>query len=1073
MKKFWKIFAISLGSLVGIVLIAIVVALWLVFTPARLTPIVAEQLPRFVTCETAVERVELTFFSSFPRLKLRINGVSLVNPTEGAPCDTLVRLDRLDAAIDVKAFLKRDELILRDIVLRNGTACVFTGADGHTNYDIMHPSPETEPAAEEGGFTISHIDLDALTLENLDVLYLDRTTGIFTQLFGFSGGVKATMNDDDIAAELTARATDVGFAMDTMFVAGLHDLTVELRGSMNGDAVRLDAFSLASPGVTAGSGEDVWLSGAAVSLAAAADADLASQMAVIRNATLNLNDLVLTLDGTVQNDTLRGIDTDLHYKFAAWPLEKLLALVPASISHYLDGISADGLLSSEGTVKGLYAEHSMPMIDAGIVLADANVSYPAMLPWPLTGVAADIAIRTDLSDAASLSTVNSLSARTPHSSLKARGTVRNLFSDPHAILTADLDADLADAKPFLPKDMPLAAGGKLSGSVKADARMSHLTAMRLDKMRLSGSLLASNLDAVYDTIVVKTPSARIDFALPNASPTSAQTSFASVSLTAGKLDAGMGDGMNVRPEGTRLALEISDVLSENPLAVTCDFSFEALAARMDDMSIKATQPLGTVSMLPAQSGGAQRFEVAYKGGEINGNMADMTAALAALDLDATVVYNPAEENLWQKFSPTGSLAATETTVTIPSLGYPVEVPELAMDITPEKFHIGRAHVRLDESDFSLDGTIDNIDDYFAGKDVLRADLNFSSPVTNISQLLALTSGLGGEPEEAEKAAVTEAAPDEFTGPYMVPKGINLTLHTDIDKALWEGKPLLTDLDGELRIKEDGTLSIAPDLTFDSPLTHGEMWMMYRTPDRNNLFAAISLHLEQIGMQEIVEMIPDIDQLMPMLRGFDGEGEFHLAAEGYMDSTYRFKKSTLLGAGSIGATNLTLKDDELFRKISFLLKYKDEGVIRVDSLRAEFAVFRNEIEVYPFLLKLDRYGAVISGNHNTNMDFDYNISLVQSPLPFRAAVDVTGHGGEFKFKVFSKSRFPDFYRPKYNGVVENREMELRNLIRDSLLDVTVFVFHDDRATDHFRPPRSFPFPIASQRPRRYSAPSARS
>ena len=1038
MKKSVKITLISLGSLVGLVLVAIVVALWLVFTPARLTPIVERQLPQFVSCPTAVERVELTFFSSFPRLGLRIDGVSLINPVEGAPCDTLVRLDRLNAVVDVRAFLKRDELILRDIVLRNGTVCLFTDAAGRTNYDIVRSSPEPAPETEEeGGFTISRIDLDALAIENLDVLYLDRTSLMDARLKGLSGEVRATMNGDDISADLVIEPVDVAFNMghpDSLLTAAVDGLTINLQCAMAGDLVHVESVSLAAPAVTAGYAGEKYLTDAALSLAATADADLASQKATVHNGVLTLNGLQLALDGTVQNDSLRGIDTDLHYKFTSWPLDRLLALVPASMSHYLDGITAGGLLSSEGTVKGLYGKDSMPMIDAGIVFADGNVSYPAMLPWPLTGVAADLAIHTDLSDAASKATINSLSARTPRSSLKARGTVRNLFSDPHANLTADVAADLADAKPFLPKDMALTAAGNVSGRLDADVRMSHLTAMRLDRIRLSGSLLASNLDAVYDTIAVKTPSARIDFALPNSAPASAQTSFASVSLTADKLDAGMGEGMHASLEGTRLALETSDILSDDAPSMVCDFSFAGLAARMDDMSVTAVRPSGTVSMQSGKEGDAQRFKVAYSGGALEGNMGDMTAALAGLELDASVVYDPAQENLWQQFSPTGSLSATGTVLGVPSLNYPVEVPELAMDITPEKFHIGRAHVKLDESDFSLDGTIDNIDAYFRGDDILRADLNFSSPVTNVSQLLALTSGLGDDAQKAEKAekAATEAASDEFTGPYMVPKGIDITLHADVDEVLWEGSSLFSNIRGEIWIK-DGVMNIAPDLTFDSPVTHGSIYFTYRTPDRNNLFAGVSLHLDDIDMQEIITLTPDIETLLPMLRSFSGKGSFHAAAEGYMDSTYRFKMSTLRAAGSISGNDLVLRDDETFRKIAFLLKYKDEGVIRVDSLRAEFTVFRNEIDIYPFLLSVDRYKAVIGGRHNTNMNFDYNISLVQSPLPFRVAVDVTGRGDDLKFKVFSKSRYPDFYRPKYNGVLENREMELRNMIRDSLLE----------------------------------------
>ncbi|MDR2891267.1 MAG: AsmA family protein [Alistipes sp.] len=1098
MKKFVKITLISLGSLVGLALLVIVVALWVVFTPARLTSIVEKQLPNFVTCEASVERVELTFFSSFPRLGLQVDGVALVNAMEGAPSDTLLSLDRLHAAVDVRAFLRRDELRLSDVVLSGGTACLFTDEEGRTNYDIVKPAAEEPaPVPEEGGFALSHIDLNALTVENLDILYVDRGAGMDARLPGISLTLQATMDGDDMAANLSVNRFDGAFSMgaadhlspDAQLAASVENVAFDLRGTLRGEVASVEDFQLDGSNLTVAYGGETYLSGAPISINVVAEADLASQKANIRTAELRLHSLPLSVDGTVSNDSLRnGIDTDLHYRLADWPVEKLLSLVPPAFAGMLEGIEASGLLSSEGTVKGLYAAAtaatvttgndaaattaaiaSMPTVDANVTLRGGNVRYPAMLPWPLTGVEADLDILTDLTDEGSKATVNSIEAHTPRSSVKARGTVSSLLSDPRAILSADLRADLADAKPFLPTN--LKAAGRVSGRVNADARMSQLTNMRLDRMRLSGSLLASNLDATYDTIAVKTPSARVDFSLPNSSPTIPAATFASLTLTADKFAAQMGADAYATLDGTRLELETSNVMdTERTPAVRCDFAFANLAARMDDMSVAAVRPSGTVSMEPGRRGATQRLRVAYNGGAINGKMAatgsavdqegsanDIAAALEKLNIDATVVYDPAKEELWRKFIPRGKFAMEGFTATVPSLDYPVEVPTLAMDFTPRTFNIDRARVKLDESDFSLDGTVHNIVQYFRGDSILRAEFNFDSPVTNVSQLLALTSGIGGE--EPEKPVATNGtspacdtiaaakpapgttvakpetpkapAPDEFSGPWMVPQGIDLVLNANIGKALWEGEPLFSNVNGEIWIR-DGAVSITPQLTFDSPVTHGVVQLLYRTPDRNNLFAGVSIHLSDIEMQELISLVPDLDKTVPMLRSFSGKGEFHAAAEGYMDSTYRYKMSTMRAAASIAGTDLALKDEEMLRQIAFLLKYKDEGAIRVDSMRAELTVFRNEVDVYPFLMKVDRYGVVIGGRHNLDMSFDYNISLVESPLPFRVAVDVKGTPDDPKFKVFSKSRYPDFYRPRYEGVVESREMELRNIIRGSLI-----------------------------------------
>ena len=77
MKKFGKIVGISLGALVGILLIAVCALLWVVFTPARLTPIVRQAVDKVIACEYEIGEVELTFFSTFPEFGLRADTLCL------------------------------------------------------------------------------------------------------------------------------------------------------------------------------------------------------------------------------------------------------------------------------------------------------------------------------------------------------------------------------------------------------------------------------------------------------------------------------------------------------------------------------------------------------------------------------------------------------------------------------------------------------------------------------------------------------------------------------------------------------------------------------------------------------------------------------------------------------------------------------------------------------------------------------------------------------------------------------------------------------------------------------------
>ncbi len=1028
MKKGLKIFGITLASIVGLLLVTICVALWIVFTPARLTPIVNKQLPRFVTCDARVERVELTFFSSFPRFGVRIDGLSAINPVPvGTPTDTLVQCDRVNAAIDIRAFLKEDKLMLSDLVLQDGSVCLYTDSLGRMNYDIVKPSPDETPD-EEGGMTIEVIDLDDLKLKNIDVRYVDESTRMDASLARLSARVKARYGDDAMTADLRVEPVQVSFAFD----------------------------------------DEAYLTDATVSMDIAAAIDLKNMAATLTTGTVHINDLELNVGGDVRMNLLTGIETNLWYKFASWPVASVLDLVPPSLRHYTKGISVDGMLSSNGTVTGVYSDTGMPVVDLNLLFEQGSVTYPALLPYPLHDVHADIGLHTDLkTDSISYATINRLEAKTPNSSLRVTGRVDNLLVDPLAAVSANVSANLADARPFIPRDMDLVAKGHVAGSLSARARMSHLTTMALDRMQVSGNLHVTNLSAAYDTIHVAMPRATLNFALPNRKSTSQHTKFASLSLAAEKLDASAGASTTAGITNMNLTVETSDIRDTQAVpAVTANFSFADFSAAMGGMTVDVTSPSGIVTLEPGRRNAAtQRLHLVYGSNAIATRMDDLSATVGRTDINAGITYDESRADLWSQLSPRGNISVQNTTVNTPSLNYPVEVPTLAMEFTPRRFNIQKARVLLNESDFSLDGTVDDIRPYIQGRAPLRAEFNFNSPITNVTQLLALTSGIGSEEATVDNRAAASAPPDgaapapapgesgrddngegtsevfgekpiepeTLTEPYMVPKGVDITLHANIGRALWySGKPepnVFSNIHGDLRVA-DGKLYVSPEISFSSPATDGQIMFIYETPRRDHLFAGVSLHLNNIEIQELLGFIPDLDELMPMLRSFNGRGEFHLSAGGYMNSNYRFKLSTLRGAGSVAATDLTLKDKEVFDQVAFLLKYKEEGMLRVDSLSAEFTILRDKVDVYPFLFVMDRYKAVISGRHGIDMDFDYNVSLVQSPIPFRMAVDISSKKGKMKFKL-AKSKYPDFYRPHRHNVVENQELELRQMIRESL------------------------------------------
>jgi hypothetical protein len=187
----------------------------------------------------------------------------------------------------------------------------------------------------------------------------------------------------------------------------------------------------------------------------------------------------------------------------------------------------------------------------------------------------------------------------------------------------------------------------------------------------------------------------------------------------------------------------------------------------------------------------------------------------------------------------------------------------------------------------------------------------------------------------------------------------------------------------------------------------------------------------IEIGNLLNLFPEMGEMMPMLRSFGGGGEFHIAAETNLDRNYNLKPSTIRGAASLRGEDLVLMDGETFTEISRLLRFNKRTENKIDSLSAEFTIFREEIDIYPFLVVMDEYKAIVGGRHNLDMSMDYNISLIHNPLiPIRLGLDITGNIEDIKFRL-AECKYADLYRPAEQKVVETSQLALRELIRKAL------------------------------------------
>ena len=90
----------------GVVLIAVGIAVGMLTSSGRLTKMVKKYAPEFITCEMSLGKADLTLFKTFPDVGVDIENVALINPMAGSPSDTLANIDDLTVVLDLKKLLK-------------------------------------------------------------------------------------------------------------------------------------------------------------------------------------------------------------------------------------------------------------------------------------------------------------------------------------------------------------------------------------------------------------------------------------------------------------------------------------------------------------------------------------------------------------------------------------------------------------------------------------------------------------------------------------------------------------------------------------------------------------------------------------------------------------------------------------------------------------------------------------------------------------------------------------------------------------------------------------------------------
>ena len=138
--------------------------------------------------------------------------------------------------------------------------------------------------------------------------------------------------------------------------------------------------------------------------------------------------------------------------------------------------------------------------------------------------------------------------------------------------------------------------------------------------------------------------------------------------------------------------------------------------------------------------------------------------------------------------------------------------------------------------------------------------------------------------------------------------------------------------------------------------------------------------------------------------------------------------SLNAAVKLYGDSLVLLDADTFKMLSKWLMFKNKKDNVINNVGVEILVENSMLELFPFMFDIDRYRLGVMGHNDMAFNFDYHVSVLKSPLPFKFGLNASGNPDDMKIRV-GKAKFKENMATKNTAIVDTTRINLLNQIEN--------------------------------------------
>ena len=418
------------------------------------------------------------------------------------------------------------------------------------------------------------------------------------------------------------------------------------------------------------------------------------------------------------------------------------------------------------------------------------------------------------------------------------------------------------------------------------------------------------------------------------------------------------------------------------------------------------------------------------------------------DQDIDIRLDETMAKYFREWDLSGSIAMESGMVMTPYFPLRNRVQGLSAKFNNNEIAIDNIRLTTGNSEIAGKGSIKGLRRALGGRGGSRGrtaspldiDIALTSPGVDANELLAaLSAGAAFNPDSlsmdsadmSDEDFLEEVLSDTTsaaggTGLLVIPSNIDAEVTLDASNIKFSDL-LIDNASAKLSAKDRCVQLI--DTKASTSIGSVSLDGFYATRSKQDIKAGFDFRFMDITAEEVIDLVPAVDTLIPMLKSFKGKLNCELAATAQLDTAMNILTPSINGVMRIGGRNMTISDDKDFESLAKVLKFKDTQTGKIDAMTVEGVIKDNSLEVFPFVIQMDRYTMALSGVQNLDMSFKYHVSMIKSPMLFRFGVDF--YGSDFdnlKFKL-GKAKYKNANVPAFSAEIDQTRLNLSSSIRN--------------------------------------------